>query len=392
MLFLINISYGQGQQLTKEQKIKDFNYVYNILKENYPFWGMHKRKHEIDWLAKKKEYIAKIEATNNDSEYIFSLKKIIGDLNDGHINFNATRFGNQGYYSLYKKAAKENPNYTKWVEMFENTNVKLEYWSDILEDLENEKDSTSPKKTIKKQVSNYTDTIVSNGTIAIMSILSFNYHLINKDKNEINDFLKQIKKTKCLIIDIQENSGGSHDYWINNIVARLIRDTIKNKSYPIIKEGNINRHFYQDFFAKAKLINETDSFPNIPTELKQENYYVDIWIDTIAPNNSINYNGEIYLLVSETVFSASEAFAQFCKTTSWATVAGERTGGDGIGSDPAIIMLPESGILMNFPSLVGLNHDGSLNSEEKTTPDIIIEAANSQQRLERLINYLNDDK
>lgn len=163
-------------------------------------------------------------------------------------------------------------------------------------------------------------------------------------------------------------------------------------SYPVIKDGPINRHFYSEFFDEAKLLKKTKSLERIPDELIKEKFYVKTERDTISPNNQINFKGEIFLLVNEKVFSSSEGFAQFCKTTEWAVIAGERTGGDGIGSDPALIILPESGILMGFPSLVGLNHDGSLNSEEKTTPDIEIEAVSSQERLERLIKYLENRK
>lgn len=96
--------------------------------------------------------------------------------------------------------------------------------------------------------------------------------------------------------------------------------------------------------------------------------------------------------MSEKVFSSSEGFAQFCKTTKWATIVGERTGGDGIGSDPSIIRLPESGILLCYPSLIGLNHDGSLNSEERTIPDVKIKGNTPNERLDKLIEFLNNKK
>ncbi|MFA8451936.1 MAG: S41 family peptidase [Bacteroidales bacterium] len=192
------------------------------------------------------------------------------------------------------------------------------------------------------------------------------------------------------MINIQDNSGGATNYWKKNIVERLISDTIVYTSYPIIKDGPVNRHFYGEFFDEARLLKKTEYLERIPDELINKKFYIKTERDTIVPNNPINFKGQIFLLVNEKVFSSSEGFAQFCKTTEWAVVAGERTGGDGIGSDPALIILPESGILMGFPSLVGLNHNGSLNSEEKTTPDIEIEAANSQGRLEKLIKYLKE--
>lgn len=391
--FIGSISFGQIGQLTKEQKVKDFLYTYDILKDNYPFFGVRKRENGIDWLAKKKEYVTKIEKTENDSAYISTLKNIFGDLKDGHVNFNSTRFGNEGFYKLYKNAAIDDPNYNKWVEIFDNPKSRIDYWSSILKKSEKPTNAVkTDKKEIGKSPPNYSDTLINNGEIGIMTILSFNGHFIDKEKLAIDSFYNQIENCKYLIINIQDNNGGSTRYWRNNIVERLLSDTVVYTSYPVIKDGPINRHFYSDFFNEAKLLKKTESLKRIPDELIKEKFYVNTENDTITPNNSINFKGEIFLLVSKKVFSSSEGFAQFCKTTGWATIAGERTGGDGIGSDPAMIMLPESGILMSFPCLVGLNHDGSLNSEEKTTPDIEFEGTNSHERLEKLINYLGNQK
>ncbi len=393
MIFIINLSYGQEKQLTKEQKVRDFLYAYDILEDNYPFFGVCKRENGIDWLAKKKEYVTKIEKTESDSAYISILKEIFSDLNDGHVNFNTTRFGNEGFYKAYKNAAIDNPHYNKWVEVFENPGSRIDYWSSILKKSEKTtKADKSDKNEISKSPPNYSDTLVNNGKIGIMTFLSFNTHLIDKEKVAIDSFFNQIENCKYLIINIQDNSGGATKYWKNNIVERLLSDTVVYTSYPVIKDGPINRHFYSEFFDEAKLLKKTESLERIPDELIKGKFYIKTENDTITPNNPINFKGEIFLLVNKKVFSSSEGFAQFCKTTGWATIAGERTGGDGIGSDPALIMLPESGILMGFPSLVGLNHDGSLNSEEKTTPDIELRGTNPQEQLEKMIKYLENKK
>jgi len=387
LFFLLNQLYSQENQLTKQQKVNDFLYAYNILKDNYPFFGVCKRTNGFDWLSRKNEFIDKVEHTKNDSAYIFTLKAIFGALNDGHVNFNATRYGNEGYHSTYKKIAAENSNYNKWLEIFENPNSRIDYWSAILK--RSEKSKITNSNIINREFSNYSDTLLQNGEIAIMKIQSFNYQRIEKDKEKIFSFFKKIENCKYLIIDIQENSGGSVKYWKENIVERLINNTVVYTSIPVIKDGPVNRYFYESFFAKALLLNKTEVLQKIPDELLNDAHYIKYEKDTILPHAPVNFNGQIFLLVSKKVFSSAEGFAQFCKTTRWATVAGERTGGDGIGSDPALIILPESGILMSFPSLVGLNHNGSLNSEEKTIPDIVINGDNPQERLRMLIERLN---
>lgn len=221
-----------------------------------------------------------------------------------------------------------------------------------------------------------------------MTIRSFNLHKIEDDRVKIDNFLKKISNSNTLIIDIQENSGGSERYWIENIVQRLLKDTIQYIQYPIIKDGPINRLFYSSFFSDAKLLSQGDNFTKIPTELIEERYFIKKNIKSIYPQNPVEFNGIIYLLVSKKVFSASEGFAQFCKNTKWAIIAGEQTGGDGIGSDPALVVLPESKIVIGYPSLVGLNNDGSINAEERTRPDIYLYEKGSEERLREFIQLI----
>lgn len=126
ILIVGNTSFGQKEQLTKEQKVTDFLYAYSVLEDNYPFFGVRKRENKTDWLAKKEEFIARIEKTVNDSAYILTLKNIFDELRDGHINFNCTRYGNEGYYKVYKNLAVDYPKYINWVKVFENPKSRID--------------------------------------------------------------------------------------------------------------------------------------------------------------------------------------------------------------------------------------------------------------------------
>jgi hypothetical protein len=380
--------FAQIDQLTTEQKKKDFLFLYETIKENYPYFGVRKRVDKVDWLSGRNNYLKQIEETPNDSAFIITLKNIVNDLHDGHVNLNCTRYGHEGYKSAYEKAVTEEPHYKTWVDVFQSAGNQIDYWATILKKSEQNRTQTTSEFIKPKSLPNYSDTITANGSIAIMTIRSFNSHKIEEDKEKIDLFLNKITNCNYLIIDIQENSGGATKYWKENVVERLIQDTVFYMEYPIIKDGSTNRLFYSYFFRDAQKLEKTETLSNIPKELLEESYYIKQSSDTISPENPIDFKGKIYLLVSHEVFSSSEGFAQFCKTTGWAIIAGERTGGDGIGSDPALVLLPESKIIVAYPSLIGLNHDGSLNAEEKTVPDIEITGKTYQERLERLIEYV----
>lgn len=52
----VNTKASVPNQLTEKQKLDDFEYMYTVLKENYPFFQVNVRMNNVDWLAKKAEY------------------------------------------------------------------------------------------------------------------------------------------------------------------------------------------------------------------------------------------------------------------------------------------------------------------------------------------------
>lgn len=79
------------------------------------------------------------------------------------------------------------------------------------------------------------------------------------------------------------------------------------------------------------------------------------------------------MLVDDGVFSSSESFAAFCKGSGWATLVGSYTGGDGIGIDPVMVTLPNSGMVVRFPAILGLNPDWTANEEFHTRLNALVE-------------------
>jgi C-terminal processing protease CtpA/Prc len=124
---------------------------------------------------------------------------------------------------------------------------------------------------------------------------------------------------------------------------------------------------------RLKKIDELPPNKNYPPEIKKSfSSFAEINYD-ISPLNPVGFKGRIFLLVDDKVYSSAESFAAFAKATKWAMLVGTRTGGDGIGIDPALVSLPNSGLIVRFPLEMGLNPDGSANEEFATAPDIFAE-------------------
>ena len=93
-----------------------------------------------------------------------------------------------------------------------------------------------------------------------------------------------------------------------------------------------------------------------------------------------------WLLTDEVVFSSSDKFAVFCKSTGWATVIGKRTAGDGLGSTPVLVMLPDSGLLVRFSGEVSENPNGTINAVAGTSPDVL--CVKGETALERCLELI----
>ena len=96
------------------------------------------------------------------------------------------------------------------------------------------------------------------------------------------------------------------------------------------------------------------------------------------------------MLIYSSNYSASDAFASFCKATGFARLVGETTGGNGRGGQPYTFALPNSGLLVYFDPYFSLNPDGSCNAIAGTRPDIETKAG--MTALETCLEAIGRDK
>ena len=359
--------------LTQEQKVEDFNFMYSILKESYPYLELNKRVNGVDWLANKEVYVNKIKATNSDREFYDSLQSILKELNNGHTNILQEQS-----YPLYKKLyERDKKSNAAWIKELNKSQAKRRYG-------ETEKNIDSNNNVNKEK--DYIDTynvktdIIKKDEVGYLSIASLNSFNIESDMKIIKPFLNEVKSYKALIIDIRGNSGGDSRYWSEKLVPMLIDKPLKNVEYVVYRGSNFIEAFvksrYGIGYKGLKSIKDIDkeNLMNLPEEVKNSFKYYSKQEEIIKPKDSIDFKGKIFLLVDRWVYSSSEMFATFCKSTGFAILVGEKTGGDGIGSDPALCTLPNSGYIVRFPKEMGLTSDGSCNEEFKTEPDFKVPA------------------
>lgn len=401
ILFLISFLFGNGlfslygqdgstpTPLTTEEKIADFEFLYTELKASYPYFGVNKRQYGLDWLANKDQYLSKVRATTNDKEYIATLQEIVFELRNGHTDLYPTILFDY-FYDGYSSMVAELPQLAEMVAEMERFGAKdkVSYWQGLLNELSTEEEEEEEEENIETPSIPSTEVSTSfHGQTLVVNLPTFSYDKIEADAKQLKRIFRKARKYEHLILNIQGNSGGAESYWHEHIVGRLIGEEIK---YPIVmafkKSDRLKR--MKPGYAENLTYGEI-RLPNLPEELSSGEYIFSRDTNSIAPvKRSKSFAGKIYLLVDEVVYSSSEALAYFCKVTGFAEVAGQTTSGDGIGSDPLLMTLPKSGIIIRFTGEMGLNPDGSANEETKTVPDLVLTGSTPQRRLEQLLERI----
>lgn len=368
--------------LTLEQKVADFEYLYGVLRDNYPFFGVAERKYGVDWLARHDEYVERLKATTDNKSYISALNRIIKELRDGHLDLFPTALP-----EFFEEAYASNRGYKRWVKMIRKSGRRAEYWSNMF--------PSKPRVNVggasQPVISFYSDTMLCDGRVAYMRIEALDMASLAVDGEKIDRFLSSIADARYLVIDIQGNGGGDTRYWSEHIVPRLIDEPLEFSTVVLSKNGELNKYFKPRYFGrKARRLECQPEGGSLPDELFDGSYYAHETHQKIRPENPVAFEGEIFLLVDGGVFSSSGIWADFCKRTGWATLVGRTTATQGMGSDPGIVCLPESGILVRYPIDSGINADGSFNGETGIRPDVRIPGKNRTERLQNLLEYLSD--
>ena len=383
------ISKGKSKlkELTTEEKLEDFRYMYNVLKEDYPHFYEVKKMYKLDWLAPKEYYEKKIAETENNIEFFFQLYSIIKSLNDPHAEVVAPDF----YYSilyLYKdikeEGGEEYRTYKPWIDILLSAEGKYRDWDENFKEkyadfYQNESEEIQKQSNSDNVVAK----IIEDEKIAYLKIKSFS----TDSTEEIMEFLQDVKNYPYLMIDIMDNDGGYTGYW-EKIILSLINEPITIKSNYLIRGGEYSmEHYYSKYDSNNLIIDDIKNYPNyndLPKEIKDDFKYYILEERHFPNEHSIGFKGKIFLLVNDYTFSAADNLVNVCMQIDTVTVIGCKTAGGGVGFTPLYVKLPNSGLIVRFEGELGLNEDGTSNFMG-TNPDIEIEKVPGEDYNQKVI-------
>ena len=222
-----------------------------------------------------------------------------------------------------------------------------------------------------------------------ITVRTFAHEAVERDRDVIWQAIAQYPDAENIVFDISNNSGGDTGYWIENIVAPFGEDQAFDlRMY--YRDSPRNR-LYVDaivdaFFAESLPLEEVEAPAAWAEELGLDSVIVGEL--QIKGTPKIQSNAKRWVIVNGVVYSSAEAFVCFCKSTGWATVIGTQTGGDGVGFDPALLLLPNSGLLVRFSIVAGESPGGGMNIEG-TAPDVELKTGSIGYFLEYIRNERN---
>ena len=387
---LLNSAEEEIIKLTMEEKLEDFEYLYKVIGENYPYFEVKKRRYGINWLDYKDKFLEMIKNSKDDHDFINQVQYMMSQLKNGH----SYLLESESYYSFKETYTNYENGRNPWIRVLQREKTIDRYKWMEREFNVNLNDSES----MGEPDINLETKILREDDIAYLKIKSFSGFNIEEDKKTLKEFYSKIKDYPYLIIDIRGNSGGSDMYWIENIIHPLNDKTLESTSY-ILYRGDEYISFLEHYAVKQNMESHKDLIIDIDKLPENPNYPPEIYSDfnfaienhkTYRPNDSKGYSGKLYLLVDERVYSSAESFASFTKESKFATLVGTVTKGDGVTGAPLLFSLPNSGLIIQIPSGMGLNPDGTANEEKGTIPDVIVGL--SSKALDKALELIELDK
>ncbi|UCE10988.1 MAG: hypothetical protein JSW61_03395 [Candidatus Thorarchaeota archaeon] len=224
-------------------------------------------------------------------------------------------------------------------------------------------------------------------SVAYLYVSTFEWSIIQNYLGTFSDFYDQIEDYDHLIIDVRGNTGGNYQSWIEGIVEPLISEDMELQAYLAYRTDDYSNAFREGMGITTELAKE--SFAYLPPEAYGDEFAIYNYLHSFTPTGNWNFSGSIVVLTDHVVYSACEAFALFCKQTGFAALHGTTTGGDGLMAFPTLFKLPNSKLILNMVSALGLDITGHANEELRTRPDVLYES--SLGNFSELIDYVREN-
>lgn len=360
----------------------DYLFLWKTLETDYPFLPYLKDK-GIDVDEIRERYARRVNGIEDDEAMIECIQDLFKELrNTAHLAV-ILPWQYPILYSIYvlNPDVASHPYFEPWRQTLMDPGLSHLYAPP---------EETSFSEYQDNEISYYPEVTVAyyeDCKTLRLAIPTFAQMTVKRDRDLIHDTILDYPEAENIVFDITGNSGGDDTYWTQNIVGRF------GESYGIqwrefYRDTPLNESIIDSLRQKSHAVSELKDAPEWASAMGLDRYYSGRMTIGAGGAKAIRSPAKRWVVVDENVYSSSEKFVLFCKQTGWATVVGRHTGGDGLGSSPVLVMLPDSGILIRFSNTAGETPDGAL-SVDGTEPDILLETEPLSEALLELLRRNN---
>lgn len=356
--------------LSQEEKLQDFQYLYDAVKENYPMLEMNKIKYNVDWLDRKDKYIKHIKGTKNDEDFAKAIETILNDLNDYKTGI---------LFDIDKSNEIPKPSQELFNNVIKRDTVMKRYRGSKPGD---SKKSSTPSSSpmYEKNIADTTvmEDIIPNEMAYIRIPKALDTVSRNDDEKNLHNYLKNIINYKTLIVDLRGSSSIDMSYLCDFLFSSIIDRSYCSNFYFVFKNSKLTHELLESTYDSNTMPLNIDKLaeeglPLLPPEVLKDFSYFKKYPINIAPNSeSINFKGKIYIFTDPKTANAASIFASFAKYSHLATLVGSASPGQELLSPIIYDSLPNSGYVFRLHCAITINQDGSWFDNKGVEPDILV--------------------
>lgn len=393
---------GEGFLMSVDQMLYDYDTMWQMLEDNFPFWTAIEQEMDVDWRTYQEgfrntlvniyaregyitqalfhEAISECLSKFNSVGHLYVMPQNFRDMLKDFFAEDSSAFG-KNYLSLLYHEKSE-----RYYELLQEI---LDHYATQNQQGEQSSQTTDSQPSVEDMVTvtGEADPEVIMGYVEDIPYLKCGTFMdwTEETYDTVAEFLLAQGDADHVIIDIRGNRGGNSSAWMKGIAPYLTDETLRWDVLFGGKSGALNLWLNPAYMAQATQDDTwKERFPNISEENLEGLDFVMETYDTIEGNSE--FDGQVWLLVDGDNYSAADQFAVFSKNTEFATVVGTQTSGNGIGAQPYTMVLPYSGMMIYYESYAGFNEDGTCNGIVGTKPDYW--AMKGQTALDRCVEMI----
>lgn len=374
----------EASSLTRDVMLTDYDYMWENLYENYPFFAAAQRVYGIDAKTVQEQYrseLARIPDTDIRGFYHVMTRCLAEFKMAGHL-----RTDDLYIFDLYHEIATQNNDAGMNVSLFLNHQVSA-FYNQLREQLNQSPSSpTTPDLTPDEYAASISG-LHWDHDIPVITFSSFstpNLETLEVLSDRFTSYIQESRKSDNIIIDLRGNSGGNTSVWENGICNLFAKNEVRITHYGAYKNGDYNRKiFYIDPLTETSVprsenvkmevecwpISRLDALQGaidvrgvIPTDMQGLDYLVSGSYVFPFPTSGAPYDGKLWILTDKFCASSTDDLILWAKQLGNVTTIGEKTRGLG-GSlfQPTIsqVMLPGSGLVISYQPYYVFSPDDS---------------------------------